>query len=83
LDGFVGGRQAGTFLVLTARIGQQEALTITRREPPDLRKGGLLQELHGMVAEALAASPAGGRVLAFHSAVIAYLDVSGRELLPP
>jgi hypothetical protein len=55
-------------------------LDITRHEPPDLRQGDLLQELPGLVAEALSALPDDGRLLVFHSAVITYLDVPGREL---
>ena len=58
----------------------QEALQIARREPLHLRRGDLLRELPGQVTEALAALPDDGRLLVFHSAVIAYLEVRGREL---
>ena len=61
------------------RVRLEEALAIARREPPDLRRGDLLQELPGLVAEALTALPDGGRLLVFSSAAIAYLDVPGRE----
>jgi hypothetical protein len=61
------------------RARLEGALDIARREPPDLRRGDLLRELPGLVAEALAALPHDGRLLVFHSAVIAYLDVPGRE----
>ncbi len=62
------------------RARLEEALDIARREPPGLRRGDLLQELPGLAAEALAALPDDARLLVFHSAVIAYLDVHGREL---
>ena len=62
------------------RARLEEALEITRREPPDLRQGDLLRELPGLVAEALAGLRGEGRLLVFHSAVIAYLDVPGRHL---
>ena len=61
------------------RTRLQEALAIARRDPPDLRRGDLLTELPGLVDEALTALPRDGRLLVFHSAVIAYLDVPGRE----
>lgn len=57
----------------------EQALDVARREPSYLRRGDLLRELPGLVAEALAAIPDGARLLVFHSAVIAYLDVPGRE----
>lgn len=57
----------------------EAALDLARRDPPDLRRGDLLRELPGLVAEGLAALPDHGRLLVFHSAVIAYLDVPGRE----
>jgi hypothetical protein len=59
------------------RLGQ--ALEIARRDPPPIRRGDLLEELPGLVAEALAALPDGGVLVVFHSAVIAYLDESQRE----
>jgi hypothetical protein len=61
------------------RARLEEALAITRRDPPDLRRGDLLRGLPALAAEALAALPEDGRLLVFHSAVIAYLDVPGRE----
>ena len=61
------------------RARLEKAWDIARREPPDLRRGDLLRELPGLVAEARAALPDGGRLLVFHSAVIAYLDVPGRR----
>jgi hypothetical protein len=61
------------------RTRLEEGLAIARHEPPDLRRGDLLRELPGLVAEALAALPDTARLLVFHSAVIAYLDVPGRE----
>lgn len=61
------------------RARLREALEIARREPPDLRRGDLLRELPGLAAEALAALPDEGRLLVFHSAVIAYLDLPGRQ----
>jgi hypothetical protein len=62
------------------RAQLDDALDIARREPPDLRRGDLLQQLPDLVAEALAALPDDGRLLVFHSAVIAYLDGAGRDL---
>lgn len=56
-----------------------EALRIAREQPPDLRRGDLVQALPGLVVEALTALPDDARLLVFHSAVIAYLDVPGRE----
>jgi hypothetical protein len=60
------------------RARLEEALLIARAEPPDLRRGDLLRELPGLVAEALAVLPDGARLVVFHSAVIPYLDVEGR-----
>lgn len=57
----------------------EQALDIARREPPDLRRGDLLQKLPGLVGEALAALPDGCRLIVFDSAVIAYLDVPERD----
>lgn len=45
------------------------AIALARAEPPDLRRGDLLEELPGLVAEAAAHGP----VVVFHTAVIAYL----------
>ncbi len=61
------------------RVRLEEALDIARHDPPVLRRGDLLRELPDLVVEALAALPDDGRLLVFHSAVIAYLDVPGRE----
>ncbi|GAA2494924.1 DUF2332 domain-containing protein [Terrabacter carboxydivorans] len=61
------------------RARLEEALGIARRERPDLRRGDLLHELPDLAAEALAELPGDGRLLVFHSAVITYLDVPGRE----
>jgi hypothetical protein len=61
------------------RTRLEQALDITRHEPPDLRQGDLLRELPGLVTEALAALPDDGTLLVFHSAVIAYLDDPERD----
>ncbi len=61
------------------RARLEEAWEVARREPPDLRRGNLLEALPDLAAEALAALPDDRRLLVFHSAVIAYLDVPGRE----
>ncbi len=53
----------------------QEAVEVTRREPPRLVRGDLLAELPGLVEEA----GRHGRVIVFHSAVIAYLDDERRR----
>jgi hypothetical protein len=45
------------------------AVEVARREPPDLLRGDLLEELPGVVERAAEH----GRVVVFHSAVIAYL----------
>lgn len=58
----------------------EQALEIARRDPPAIRRGDLLQELPGLVAEALAKLPKDGVLVVFHSAVIAYLDDPRREL---
>lgn len=51
-----------------------QAVEIARAEPPDLRRGDLLEELPRLVDEA----GAHGTVLLFHSAVIAYLTPEDR-----
>lgn len=61
------------------RARLEEALGIASRERPDLRQGALLDELPSLAAEALAVLPDDARLLVFHSAVITYLDVPGRE----
>ena len=58
----------------------EQALEIARSDPPAIRRGDLLQELPGLVAEALAELPEDGVLVVFHSAVIAYLDDPRREL---
>jgi hypothetical protein len=59
----------------------EQAFEIARREPPAIRRGDLLQELPGLVAEALAALPRDGVLVVFHSAVVAYLDRPQRQQL--
>ena len=54
------------------------AIEVARRDPPLLRQGDLLDELVGAVDEAEAAAGPDGRVVVFHSAVIAYLDEEQR-----
>ena len=61
------------------RVRLEQAWETARREPPDLRRGDLLRELPGLVAEALTALPEEARLLVVDSAVIAYLDVPERE----
>ena len=51
------------------------AIAIARREPPDLVRGNLLEELPALVERAAAAGP----VVVFHSAVIAYLEPGDRD----
>ncbi len=58
----------------------EQAIEIARRDPPAIRRGDLLQELPGLVAEALAKLPEDGVLVVFDSAVIAYLDDPRREL---
>lgn len=55
------------------------ALDIAREQPPDLRRGDLLELLPDLVGEALAALPDHTQLVVFHSAVISYLDASGRD----
>lgn len=50
-------------------------IALARREPPDLRRGDLLEELPGLVEEAASYAP----VIVFHSAVIAYLEAADRQ----
>src|SRR3954467_14084816 len=61
------------------RARLEEALDIACRQPLDLRRGDLVRGLPGVAAEALTALPEDAVLLVFHSAVIAYLDVPGRE----
>lgn len=51
------------------------AIDVARVDPPVLRTGNLLDHVEGLVEEA---APHGTPVV-FHSAVIAYLEVAGRE----
>lgn len=55
------------------------AIDVARADPPDLRRGDLLELLPGLVDEARAAVGPEGVVVVFHSAVITYLDESGRD----
>lgn len=52
----------------------RQAIEVARADPPHLRRGGLLDELPGLVAEASAY----GEVVVFHSAVVAYLAPEDR-----
>lgn len=63
------------------REGLEQALEIVRLDPPAIRRGDLVQELPGLVAEALAKLPEGGVLVVFHSALIAYLHDPRRELV--
>ncbi len=56
-----------------------QALAIARRDPPVICRGDLVEELPGLVAEALAKLPEDSVLMVFHSAVIAYLDHPRRE----
>lgn len=51
------------------------AIEVARRDPPDLRRGDLLDHLDGLVEEA---APHGTPVV-FHSAVVAYLEEADRD----
>lgn len=55
------------------QLGQ--AIEVARAEPPDLRRGDLLEELPALVEEVSAHGP----VIVFHTAVIAYLTEPDRE----
>lgn len=61
------------------RAQLEQALEIVRRDPPVLKRGDLLEELPSLAQEALAALPADGRLIVFHSAVITYLEDDGRD----
>ena len=54
------------------------AIEIARADPPDLRRGDLVEMLPALVDEAAAAVGPDGVVVVFHSAVIAYLDDPAR-----
>lgn len=53
----------------------RHAIEVARAEPPDLRRGDLLEELPALVAQAAGHGP----VVVFHTAVIAYLTEPDRE----
>ncbi|MFC5730362.1 MULTISPECIES: DUF2332 domain-containing protein [Nocardioides] len=55
------------------------AIEVARADPPDLRRGDLLELLPGLVDEAAAAVGPDGVVVVQHSAVIAYLDPAARQ----
>ena len=57
------------------RVRLRAAIDIAAAEPPFLVRGNLLDELPALVAEA----EAFGRVVVFHSAVIAYLEPADRR----
>ncbi|HYG94871.1 MAG TPA: DUF2332 domain-containing protein [Nocardioides sp.] len=55
------------------------AVRVARADPPALRQGDLTEMLPDLVEEARSAvEPVGGRVVVFHSAVIAYLEQAAR-----
>ena len=54
------------------------AIEIARADPPDLRRGDLVELLPALVDEAHEAVGPDGVVVVFHSAVIAYLDDEAR-----
>jgi hypothetical protein len=53
----------------------EHAISVALADPPDLRRGDLLDELPALVAEASSYGP----VVVFHTAVIAYLTEPDRE----
>lgn len=55
------------------------ALEVARADPPDIRRGDLLDLLPGRVEEARAAVGPEGAVVVIHTAVILYLDDQGRR----
>ena len=55
-----------------------KAIEVARADPPDLRRGDLMEMLPALVDEAAAAIGPDGVVVVFHSAVIAYLDDGAR-----
>lgn len=55
------------------------AIDVARSDPPDLRRGDLLDTLPALVDEAAANAGPDGVVVVFHSAVIAYLDDPARR----
>jgi hypothetical protein len=60
------------------RVQLATAIDIARADPPDLRRGDLLELLPDAVDEARRAIGPDGVVVVFHSAVIAYLEDDGR-----
>ncbi len=54
------------------------AIEVARADPPDLRRGDLVELLPDLVDEAAEAVGPDGVVVVFHSAVIAYLDDDAR-----
>lgn len=57
------------------RARLERAIAVARAEPPTLLRGDLVEELPGLVEQA----SSHGRVVVFHSAVIAYLDDADRS----
>lgn len=57
------------------RATLRQAVTVARAQPPVVRRGDLLTDLPDLVTEASAY----GTVVAFHSAVLAYVDPGARE----
>ncbi|WP_435771581.1 DUF2332 domain-containing protein [Nocardioides sp. SYSU DS0651] len=55
------------------------ALDVARRDPPDIRRGDLLELLPARVEDARRAVGPEGAVVVFHSAVIAYLEDADRR----
>ena len=51
------------------------AAAIAAREPAEIVRGDLVEQLPGLVAR----MPAGATVVVFHTAVLAYLDAAARE----
>jgi hypothetical protein len=61
------------------RAQLRTAIEAARADPPDLRRGDLLEMLPGLVDEAAAAVGPDGVVVVQHSAVVAYLDDAMRD----
>lgn len=57
------------------RARLRAAIEVARREPPTLQRGDLFDHLPGLLEEAARH----GTPVVFHSAVVAYLEVAGRE----
>jgi hypothetical protein len=58
----------------------RQGFQIARHEPPTLRRGDLVEELPGLVAEALTELPRDGLLVVFNSAAISYLTGPRRVL---